>query len=156
MESVPGFDGKLIFSEMAPEQITGLWPHMGQGIDETYRQWQKYAEWVPNDIFTTIKKDQAKVAFMYRDGTRIGFLIYRYFWEEFSKTKYLHIWLAYIYPEFRGKIGDYLPQWSDYFVKVCKLNNCKYIEMDTMRDGWEKLLVKEGMNPRRTVYRKEL
>lgn len=155
MERMSVSNGKLIFSEISPEQTAGLWPHLSQGIDETYRRWQKHVEWVPNDFFDSIRKDRAKVAFMYDDGKRIGFLIYRLFYEEFTNKKYLHIWLAYIYPEFRHRIRIYLPQWSDFFDKMVRFHGCRFMEMDSLRNGWTKMLDKFNMKLRRLVYRKE-
>jgi ribosomal protein S18 acetylase RimI-like enzyme len=139
---------------MYPEQIAGLWPHMGPGLDETYRRWQKYVEWVPNDFFNAVKKDRARVAFMYDKGRRIGFLVYRYFWEEFSNKKYLHIWMAYLYPEYRFKLKEYLPQGMEYLENTAKKQDCKYIELDSLRKGWGLLM--PDMKKQRVVYRKEL
>lgn len=144
----------LVFSEMAPEQITGLWPHVGQAVDETYRRWKDFVGWVPNDLFAAVKKDTARIAFMYDKGVRIGFLVYRYFWEEFSHKKYMHIWLAYLYPEFRFRLRKYLPQGMEYLGKTAKRQSCNYIEMDTLRKGWGKLM--PDMKPQRVVYRKEI
>jgi hypothetical protein len=146
----------LVFSEVGSEQVNGLWPHISQGADETYRRWQDKVEWVPNDLFDTIRKDKAKVSFIYDDNKRIGFLVYRIFCEEFTMRKYLHIWLAYLYPEFRFKLSQYLPQGLNYLQKIAKYYDCTFIEMDSLRSGWERLLKEFGLKPRRIVYRKEI
>lgn len=146
----------LVFSEMSPAQVTGLWPHVSQGAEEIYRRWQKVVEWVPNDLYEAIRKDRARVSFMYDQGVRIGFLVYRIFWEEFTNKKYLHIWLAYLYPEFRFRLKDYLPQGLDHLSKTAKHYECKFMEMDSLRKGWQILLNDFGMKPKRLVYRKEI
>lgn len=147
---------QLVFSEMRAEQIDGLWVYLSDGVNETYRRWQKHLSWVPNDVFQTVRRDKAQVSFIYNNGTRIGFLIHRIFWEEFSNRKYMHIWFAYLYPEFRFKLKEYLPQGLDYLFKKAKSLSCYFIEMDSLRDGWRKALSDFNMKPRRLVYRKEI
>lgn len=148
--------GQFLFTETQPEQITGLMPLISMGLNETYRRWKDSVDWVPGDIFNSIKRDRAQLNFIYEGKVRIGFVITRYFLTEFSNVKYMHVWLLYIYPEYRGKIRQVLPELAVFLVKKSTHDQAKYIEMDTPRGGWNRLLTGKFMRPHRAVYRREV
>jgi len=80
----------------------------------------------------------------------------RKFKEEFNTTLYLHIWLAYLYPNYRGRAREFMPEVMDYLEKKAMKLGCKYMEMDSPRVGWQRLLMGHNMNKHREVYRKEM
>ena len=146
----------FLFTETQPEQITGLMPMISVGLDETYKRWNKQVDWTPRDIYYSIKKGLAQLNFIYEDKTRIGLVITRYFLAEFEQKKYMHVWLLYLYPEYRRKIWRLLPELSEFLVKKSKRDGGRYIEMDSPRPGWDRLLYGRHMERNRTVYRKEI
>ena len=145
-----------LFTETSPEQITGLMPIISMGLDETYKRWHDSVDWTPRDIYNSIKQDKAQLNFIYEGKTRIGFIITRYFYTEFERTKYMHVWLMYLYPEYRRKIWRVLPEMSEFLVRKSKHDGARFIEMDTPRKGWDRLLNGKHMKRQRTVYRKEI
>jgi hypothetical protein len=147
---------KLVFSEVEPKQIDGLWPYLIPAIDEYQQRFGKEIDWTQTDVLQALKADTGRIVFVYQKGLRIGFMIVRGFQGEFKKQKYMHIWLGYLYPEYRGHIREYLPQAFDYLAKMAVKGGAQYIEMDTPRPGWKRLMSQIGMNLQRTVYRKEI
>lgn len=148
---------KLIFSEVEPAQIPGLWVHLKPGIDEYLKRFSQHINWTGKDVLEALKKDTARTIFLYQGGERIGFMVVRGFREEFNaNSKYMHLWLGYLDKDHRGNIREYLPQAFDYLAKLASKSGAKYIEMDTPRQGWGRLMPDVGMTPNRTVYRKEI
>jgi hypothetical protein len=147
---------KLLFSELEPGQIDGLWPRYIQGLQEFSRRWPEHADWKMEDFKRSIRTDTARIVNCYDTGSMIGFIVYRRFKEEFSNKKYIHVWMAYIYPEHRGKISQYLPDAFEFLNKVGLKTGAKYIEFDSPRKGWGRLINRLNINTRRIVYRKEV
>lgn len=146
----------LTFSEIEPGQIDGLWVRYIYGLQEYLNRWPKDIEWKMEDVKQAIRKNTARMVNLYDGKDQVAFLVYRHFEEEFSQTKYVHLWLGYIYSEHRGRIKEFLPDVFQYLNKISKKTGAKYIEMDSPRVGWERVMNRFGMNPRRIVFRKEV
>lgn len=146
----------LIFSELEPGQIEGLWPRYVPGLQEYLKRWPQNIEWKMEDVKQAIRKDTARIINVYIGKDQIGFVVYRRFYEEFSKHKYLHLWLGYLFREHRGRIKEFLPEVFEYLSKVSKRYGARYIEFDSPRKGWERIMDSLDMKPRRMVYRKEV
>jgi hypothetical protein len=146
----------LVFSAIDSDQTDGLWSKVRDGFAEVKRRWPNAVTWQPDNVQESLKGGSAQLVFIYDDMNRVGYFVVRKFREEFKMTPYLHIWMAYLYPEYRGKVRDYLPETMAYIERIAKQHSCQYIEMDSPRIGWKNLLRKFKMNQHREVYRKEL
>lgn len=147
---------EYVFTEMSPAQLEGLWMFISPGAEEIFRRWKNNVDWVPQDLYRAIKKDRATCNFIYKGKDRIGFIVTRNFRTEFDGKAYQHIWLAYLYPEYRGQARRVLPEAMAYLERQARRYQARYIEMDTARPGWTRLLEQQDFRPHRTVYRKEL
>lgn len=149
---------EYVFTQMDPAQLEGLWIFISPGAEEIYRRFQDHVDWVPQDLFRAIKQDRATVHFIYQNHgkERIGFIVTRNFRTEFDGKPYQHIWLAYLYPEYRGQARMVLPEAMQYLERQARRHQVRFIEMDTARPGWIRMLEKEDFKPHRTIFRKEL
>lgn len=146
----------LVFSVLDKNQIGGLWSLIQSGVDEVKTRWPQATTWRTDDVQRALRADTARLIFVYDHGERVGYVIVRLFQEEFNRTPYVHIWLAYLYPEHRGKVHQYLPEVLEYLDREADKKWCKYYEMDSPRPGWARLLEKYHIKKHRVVYRKEI
>lgn len=146
----------MILSEIEPGQIDGLWNRYVPALDEYLRRWPHNIEWKKDDVKDAIRKKTARLVNVYDGDNQVAFFLYRNFQEEFGNTKYIHLWLGYVYPDHRGRVREFLPSMFQYLNKISRKTGAKYIEMDSPRSGWERIMERFEMNPRRTVYRKEV
>lgn len=147
-------DGELIISKIEPEQIPGLWPLMVTGVQEIYKFSGGTFGWKPEDVRQHLLEKKALACFGYVGGKRVGFMVLRFFEEDFTRKKYVHVWLTYIYPKWQNR--GLLEQGWSWLENEARKVGAAYIEMDTNRQGWRLLSKKLGLLAHRTVYRKEI
>jgi hypothetical protein len=146
----------LIFSEIEPGQIDGLWHVLSPAVDEFRQRFGEHMEWTGKDLKSALKSDAGRTIFVYDGKDRIGFIVVRRFTEEFTKAKYLHLWVGHLFRKYRGRIREFLPEVFVYLKKMAHNDGAKYIEMDSPRMGWERIMQRYGMVPKRMVYRQEV
>ena len=145
----------LVISKLEASHVAGLWPYIEAGVKEIHRLSGGSFGWGPLDVRAALEQKKALACFVYFDKERVGFFILRFFEDEFSRKKYVHVWLAYQYPDFHPQSDLMIEVW-DWIENEARKLGARYIEWDSNRAAWQKRAVDLGAKPHRTVYRKEL
>lgn len=122
---------------------------------EIYRLSNGTFNWKVPDVKAALENKKALACFVYYHGVRVGFFVLRFFEDEFNRKKYVHVWLAYQYPDIHPEIDLVVETWG-WIEKEARKLGAVYIEWDSNRAAWQKRAVDLGAKPHRTVYRKEL
>jgi len=155
MERNAGANGKLAFSMLEAKSIPGMWQAIKPGVEHIRKLSQDKFDWKPEDVMTDLMNKRSVLFFVYKNNQRLGFFVIRFFNQEFTKARYMHVWLAYRNPE-TYRMGDVsVPVWEK-MEQLARKYEAKYIEFDSPRGSWARKMMKQGVRPHRTVYRKEI
>lgn len=155
MERNADLNGKLVFSMVEAKSVPGLWSAIKPGVEHIHKLSNGTFGWKPEDVMADLMNKRSILFFVYKNDQRLGFFIIRFFKEEFTTNKYLHVWLAYRDAK-TYRMGDVsIPVWQK-IEQLAKKYEAKYIEFDSPRGSWARKMMKQGVRPHRTVYRKEI
>ena len=146
----------MIVSKLEPAQAVSLWDNLEPGVQEIYLHSGGTFGWAPADVLAAFRNKEATACFVYEGEERLGWFVYRFMVEAATRRPYCHVWLAWVKPEWRGKMNGVMAGCADWLTKEVKKRGCKYIEMDSNRPGWMRDGPRLGFIPHRIVYRKEI
>lgn len=131
--------------QIAPMQISAVWPRLRAGMSEI----ESPDGWIVEDVYCTLRQGGATLYLVVVDDEEVGFVVLRQI-NDFDGTR-LHIWLLHS----RSDV-DVMAEFSDQLDSIARSINASTITFSSTRRGWSKTAPKYRFSVRETVYQRKL
>lgn len=134
------------------KDIRKIWPTIIKGLDIIMGKSPEYKDWKPVNVMGELMGNQngCKLYIVEEDDQYAGFVVARYFRDEFTLEPVCFIWLAYLKEQ--GLIEDVY----SWMMMEAKRHRCKRIRIQSNRPGWKKIAERLGGKLWYSTYQKEL
>ena len=138
----------VVFEHIPVEDVRVAYERIEQDLHKIRKK--SYADWIPADVYASLKKAESDLHIGYIKDEYVGFLV-TCFTVDSGGEPVLSIWAGYQKPGY-----TFLEEAMDKMNKIAEKFNVTAIEFASSRKGWGKLANKLGYDMVCNLYRKEM
>lgn len=121
------------FRYIAPLFVDDEWKAIEPELEKLSSRYQE--DWKPSDVYKLIKTSEAWLYLIYRDDKYLGFYVLEVLLSQFSKDKYLHVWIFCC-----EELDTFMDSCIDELDRIAKQIGAVGTRFITQRPGWDKKL----------------
>jgi hypothetical protein len=126
------------FVDTKPDEIIKALPILRDSMEEFTKLRDVF--WSSEQLYGALFLGMAHLTLILQDDDLFGFSVHRWMIENTTSLKYMHIWLFYVLPEHRNESKEGIEATKEYLVQKCRDNGNDFMEFQTSREGWGRML----------------